>query len=78
MNLNQQDSEKVITIKARLAVLGPKLLDLQKYTRPLGKAQVSFEVAQSLENEYNKYSAEFTKLSNQLRKIYRANGMEYL
>lgn len=78
MQLNETDQKKVDAIKAEMKELSPKMWALKPYTRPLGKSQVPFNVAQLLEKRYGEYDTKLRKLDSKLRKIYRANGMEHI
>lgn len=62
---------KIDKIYEQLRPMGERMAELHKYTRPAGKATVSWEQAKAFEDEYVDLEEKSAKLSAQVRKIYR-------
>jgi hypothetical protein len=57
--------------KEALKPIGARMSELHKYTRPAGKATVSWEQAKAYEDEYVELEAQMAKHNAAIRKIYR-------
>ena len=70
-SLSSSDKALVDGHRAEIAKLAPRMDKLRQYTRPLGKAQVSFEQAIAYENEYNDLQEKANKHEAAIRRTYK-------
>jgi len=69
--LSAEDKHIVDLHREVIAGLVPMLDKYRPFTRPLGKAQVTFAQAQMYENKFNQLSDQAKKHESTIRKIYR-------